>query len=113
MSLKRSVLTVAGCAMGLALIAATDLLALGRSNSLRVAGLFALFGLFMGTILVTDPVGGQTERDLPWVRTLVGLLVGALYALTLNLSAPFGVGLTLVLGLLGYFGMRWARYVEF
>ena len=75
--------------------------------------MFTLFGAFVGTILVTDPRSGLTQRDRPILRTGISTLIGAVYAFTFDLTLGPSVTLVLVFGGLGFLGMSWARYVEF
>ena len=47
-----------------------------------MVGVFALLGLFLGTIYATDPRDGFDVRDRPTIRTVVSGIIGAALSLS-------------------------------
>jgi len=90
----------------------------------RVALLFSIFGALFGTILALDKsaeplFSGLRRLEAPKTRTLICSGLGLLIVVVMRSwsSDPFPVAWlvvgAVVGGVLGWFGWRWAQYVDF
>ena len=98
-----------------------------RDALLQVAGLFALLGALLGSIVALDRSTGLGPRplrvlrtlDAPLLRTAFGAVIGGAIVLlvgswrTTPFPAAWALIGALVGALLGWAGWRWARYVDF
>ena len=90
------------------LLYAPNLVVLGK-----VVGTFALFGAFLGIIYATDPSEGIEVKARPVLRTIGSIGVGTILAVALPLSLTAAVICVIIFGVLGWLGMKWAKYVDF
>jgi hypothetical protein len=80
---------------------------------LRVVGLCALLGAFLGAILATDPRSGFIVTDRPVLRAAISAGVGLIAAMVLGLSVVVVLLISGVTAGLGWLGMTWVQYVDF
>lgn len=80
---------------------------------LKLVGFAALLGAFLGTIYATDSRSGLNVVDRPIVRTAISAAVGLTASWAAGLSPTAVLFSAAALGALGWFGMTWARYVDF
>jgi len=86
---------------------------------LNVAPLFGVLGALYGVIFALDSASGSSYGNFPILRTLLCAALGAAAVLVVCSwrSESVGRGWTLagvgVGAVLGWFGWRWARYVDF
>ncbi len=102
-------------ALGLAMVAFVEAL-LYSPNLItlgKLVGIFALLGAFLGVIYATDPSEQFRVRARPLLRTLVSGAIGTTYAVLLHLSPLASVICVGIFAILGWLGMKWARYVDF
>ncbi len=102
-------------ALGLAMVAFVEAL-LYSPNLItlgKLVGIFALLGAFLGVIYGTDPREQFKVRARPLLRTLVSGAIGTTYAVLLHLSPLASVICVGIFAILGWLGMKWARYVDF
>ena len=118
---------------GAALVVAMVVGALGTIESAylllftKLAALFALFGALYGAIIALDPTAPRVLAPWTWiqqvearrVRTLVCGVLGTTAVWVASTFGPSGFSQAwLLLGtiagaILGWYGWRWARYVDF
>ena len=93
----------------------------------KLAALFALFGALYGAIIALDPTAPRVLAPWTWiqqvearrVRTLVCGVLGTTAVWVASTFGPSGFSQAwLLLGtiagaILGWYGWRWARYVDF
>lgn len=81
-----------------------------QSNSVSVISALLIVGAFFGVIFVTDE-NEQYRQSGGRIRTVCGVVTGL--SLGFIFTAPIAVvALAACIGaILGYYGMRWARYV--
>ena len=91
-----------------ALLYSPNLIILGK-----LVGIFTLLGAFLGVIYATDPSEQFKVRARPLLRTLVSGAIGATFAVVLRLSAVASVICVGIFAMLGWLGMKWARYIDF
>jgi hypothetical protein len=83
------------------------------SALLQVAASFGCFGALLGGIFAFDPQSEFKVWPSAGARASIGAIAAAAFALLWTLSAEAMALLALVGGVLGYFGMCWAKYVDF
>jgi hypothetical protein len=81
----------------------------------KLIGLFAILGAFLGIIYATDPRENIDfkVKNRPAVRTILSSSVGGVFSYMFHLSPLSAMTFVLVFGILGWLGMRWAKYVDF
>jgi hypothetical protein len=109
-------LFLAGCvAVGVAAYAALQVLTSGSTLSgfLPLIASFGCFGLLLGAIFAFDAPSDFAGTSRPVARVITSCVAGL--ALSLVWHWPMEAALLAVLtaGALGYFGMSWAKYVDF
>ena len=83
------------------------------AGSLPLVASFGCFGLLLGGIFVFDAPTDFKGTDRPILRISVAVVAGLALGLLWHWP-PEGVALSaLVFGALGYFGITWAKYVDF
>jgi hypothetical protein len=83
------------------------------SGLLPLVASFGCFGLLLGAVFAFDGKSDFRARDRPLWRVGVSAIAGLALAVLWHWPAE-GVGLSvLAASMLGYFGMFWARYVDF
>lgn len=119
----RVVLVIALC--GLCFVVAVFLQALGTSwwgqwkALLNVSVLFAVLGALYGTIAVFDSQSELSVEDRPGLRVVLCAFFGAAAVFVMwswfpSKFHPAWLSAGALIGaMLGWFGWRWARYVDF
>ena len=84
-----------------------------------LAAFFASLGALYGSVIALDPRSGMSLGNNPIWRTLLSAIFGAITVLVVwswspdNFSSIWLVAGASIGGVLGWFGWRWARYVDF
>jgi hypothetical protein len=115
-SVARGLLLVGGIAVAVALLAAFQMLAGGHGSLLALIPVVAslgCFGLLLGAIFVFDAPSEFRGVNRPLLRVALSAVAGLALGLLWRWSGEAIALSTLVAGALGYFGLAWARHVDF
>ena len=83
------------------------------AGSLPLVASFGCFGLLLGGVFMFDAPTDFNGTNRPILRICVAVLAGLALGLLWHWSLE-GVALSsLIFGALGYFGITWAKYVDF
>jgi hypothetical protein len=101
--------------IGVGIIAFVNLLIYTSDISaiLHLVALFMVFGAFLGSIYAWDPRSGLTSKDYPVARMCTGIVTGIFIAITFKTHFIYFAIFATIFGLLGWLGMRWAKYIDF
>ncbi|XVJ70757.1 MAG: hypothetical protein HEQ39_14910 [Rhizobacter sp.] len=123
-----SALLMSAAVVAAMFISALGSVPLGNWNALlHVAALFAVFGALLGVIMALDrsaepiflPMWLSAPFDAPATRTTICAALGAAAVLVVWSWHPHRFALTWLVpgaavgGALGWWGWRWAKYVDF
>jgi hypothetical protein len=79
----------------------------------KMVGTFALLGMFLGVIYSTDPHEGFDVKASTLLRTGSYAIIGVIFAVVLHLTLIGSIICVAIFAILGWWGMRWAKYVDF
>lgn len=107
------ILVAAGCAALFAVYGLAEALFRNRESHglLQYAAAFGCFGFMCGAILAFHAEAGDRHEDRPVLRTILSAIAGVAFGWVLRFSTEAVALLALVAAILGYLGMRWAKYV--
>ena len=111
----RGLLMVGSFGVGLAAYAVLQVVTRGPAliGAVPFIASFACFGLLLGAIFAFDEESELKAADRPLLRVALSVLSGLSLALIWHWPGEAIALSVLVSGVLGFFGMLWAKYVDF
>jgi hypothetical protein len=111
----RGLLLAGGIAVAVAAYAAVDILLGGNSPSRMVPLIasFGCFGLLLGGVFAFDAESGFNGVERPLLRVATSGVAGLALALLWRWPLEWALLSVVIAAALGYFGMSWAKYVDF
>ena len=115
-SIVRGLLLVGGIAVAVAFLAAFQLLSGGHGSLLAAVPVVAslgCLGLLLGAVFAFDAPSEFRGVNRPLLRVALSSVAGLALGLLWRWSGEAIALSTMVAGALGYFGLAWARHVDF